>query len=281
MFGKHGFNCIFIDNGAKIEGCTIYTKPTLVSTNLVVYPVEYYNTKGKPHEGSILYHTYPPNQGRLTELNPSFTIFDCIDEPTGIFAHWNNDHIWEKSIENADIVPCSATKLYKMAKKYNKEAFLVPNGCDYEHFKPKQWTIPEDLKNLPGKKITFTGAVAPWLDIQLIYEVARNYPDDSIVLVGYLYDMGLENAPPNIYFLGHKDYKILPAYLHYSDVLIIPFDKDNPVVGSTNPIKLWEYLATGKPIVTTDIPEVTIEYPIVYKAGNHEAFIEWINHSIQ
>jgi len=78
MFGKHGFNCIFIDNGAKIEGCTIYTKPTLVSTNLVVYPVEYYNTKGKPHEGSILYHTYPPNQGRLTELNPSFTILIAL-----------------------------------------------------------------------------------------------------------------------------------------------------------------------------------------------------------
>lgn len=280
MFGKYGFNCIFIDNGAKVEGCTPYTEPTLVSTNLTVYPIEYYHTKGKLHEGSILYYTYPPTLRRLTKLNPSFTIFDCIDEPAGIFAHWNSGHIWENSVKNADIVPCSAIKLHKMAKKYNKEAFLVPNGCDFEHFKPKEWDVPEDLKNLPGRKITFSGAIAPWLDIQLIYEVAQNYPNDSIVLVGYLYDMVLKNAPSNIYVLGHKDYKILPAYLHHSDVLIIPFNVNDPVIEATNPIKLWEYLATGKPIVTTNIPEVTMESSIVRKTRSQRAFIKWVGRSI-
>jgi glycosyltransferase involved in cell wall biosynthesis len=89
-----------------------------------------------------------------------------------------------------------------------------------------------------------------------VEEVANHRPDYSFVMVGPA--LGKQKFPraPNLYYLGLKPYKLIPSYLHYSDVLIIPF-RVSSMTQACNPIKLWEYLATGKPIVSTNLPEVS------------------------
>lgn len=276
-FGELGFDGIYINGPAVLEGSTHFEKPTVVSKGLTVVPEnhrieEYAGTK------NIFYCTYPLYMYHWKKINPKLKIFDSIDEPVGAFAHWNVANLHDKSIKEADLVLASAQKLYDSAKEINEEVLLIPNGCDFEHFKRPQ-KEPENLKNIPRPRITFTGALASWLDKDLIKKIALEFPDSSVVLVGPIYDGEFKNFPKNVHFLGHQPYDTMPGYLHNSEVLIIPFDVENPVIEATNPIKLWEYLATGKNIVTTDIRE--INFRSVWKAKTHEEFLEGIAKGIE
>lgn len=275
-FGWAGYDCIYASFcPATLEGSTPVTEPMKVSENLLVVPDTH---DLEPYQDGIFYCTYPPYMKVRDIVNPEVTIFDSIDEPVGVFSHWNKNNIYEKALMDADIVLASADKLYKNAKEYNKNTILVPNGCDFEHFSKYQ-AEPKALRHIKRPRITFTGALATWLDNELIYETARQFPNCEIVLVGPVYDGRYENPPKNIHFLGHQPYRDMPGYLHNSDVLIIPFDTENPVIEATNPIKLWEYLATGKPIVTTNIPEVTMT-DCVTKAKNWDQFFWGIKQAL-
>lgn len=276
-FGKNGFTSVFFNNGATIDGCTQYSKATKVDKNLFVVPSNY--KIKKTQEDCIFYNTFPGYADKNKDYNTKFTIFDCIDEPTGIFSTWDVDGSWKRAIQNADLVLASAQKLYKEAKKMNKNCILVPNGCDFEHFKAKKkWgELPEKMKPLTTPIITFSGAVASWLDYDLITEMAEEFSDTTVLMVGALYDVKYDDAPSNVHLIGHQPYQELPPYLHHSDVLIIPFDTKNPVIEATNPIKLWEYLAIGKPIVTTNIPEADKKY--VYKSRTKKQFIKNVKKS--
>lgn len=278
-FGKEGFDAIFYNNGATLDGCTQYKKPELVDENLTVVPQNYGSRK---YEGNcVFYNSFPGYATKAIDFKAKVSIFDCIDEPVGIFSHWNIGGSWEYAVESADIVLASAQKLYDNIKAIRKDVVLVPNGCDFEHFRwNRKWNRrPKEYEKLDGPIITFCGAIAPWLDHQLIYDVAKYYPEFNFVMVGALYDMDYSDSPENIHVLGHKPYQDLPPYLHYSDVLTIPFDINNPVIEATNPIKLWEYLATGKPIVTTNIPEVTMD--CVYKTRTKNQYMKFIERSMK
>ena len=271
-FGWLGYEGIYINGPAILEGSTNFKESTRVSEGLTVVPS---NHRLDPYSkgNSLFYCTYPPYMHVAGIINPKLTIFDSIDEPVGVFKHWNIDNIHDNSIKSADVVLASASKLYQHALELNDNTIHVPNGCDFAHFKNPQ-PEPEPLKSIPKPRITFTGAIASWLDKELILKIANEFPDASIVLVGPFYDVEIKDIPPNIHILGHQPYETMPGYLHNSDVLIIPFDVENPVIEATNPIKLWEYLATGKPIVTTNIKEVTMS--CVWKGKDHEDFLRGI-----
>lgn len=170
-------------------------------------------------------------------------------------------HKYIKESGCASLVLCVSKKLYdEMLEYYPKEkVLLVPNGVDYGHFQVKKdaKTIPVDMKKIVSMKkpiIGYYGAMANWLDYELINQTAKSHPEWNFVFIGLDFYGGLnklDQSFDNIHFLGSKDYLKLPKYGIWFDVAIIPFSKGE-IAKSTSPIKMYEYMAMGKPIIVTE-----------------------------
>lgn len=214
-------------------------------------------------------------------------LYDYMDEIEvfrGKYSKKDNNHK-QYLIKSSDIVLASADSLYKEAKKINKKTFLVENAADYRMFSDdKAMKIPKNLKAIKKPIIGYYGAIAEWVDYDLILFAAESRPDYSFVFVGPTnYDNSKEiiselNELPNIYFLGSKKYAEIPSYLSGFDVATIPF-KVNEITNSTSPIKLFEYMSGGRPIVTTDIKECN-KYQSVLVAKNHKQYVSLLDKAL-
>ena len=187
-------------------------------------------------------------------------------------------HINMLSDENVYVVS-TATKLKnKIESCSNKNASLITNGVDYEHFKYNEYLIPEDMMEIRKNHevvLCYYGALATWFDYELINKVAAN-KRYAIVLIGQDYDNTLNDSKvldnENVYYLGRKQYEELPAYGCNVDICIIPF-VINEITEATSPVKLFEYMAMEKPIVTTALPECK-KYKSVFYSASHNEFID-------
>lgn len=183
-------------------------------------------------------------------------------------------------------IDVTATKLLENIKKDNPSAKvkLITNGCDYEHFSKKKLAIPDDMKNILKKKnpiIGYYGALASWFDYSLINALAKTGKYE-IVLIGQKYDKSFDHQSlesVHIHYLGKKEYKELPNYLQTFDVCMIPF-LVNDITLSTSPVKLFEYMSGGKPIVTTDLPECH-KYQSVLVSSSKDTFLENIDKALK
>lgn len=185
-----------------------------------------------------------------------------------------------KDEENC-IVIATATKLYNDVAKYRKKNFkLVTNGVVYEHFRDIKHTIPDEMEPIvqEGKPIIgYYGALATWFDYDLVKEIAKKRTDWNIVLIGWDYDGSLGEAKlgdyDNIKVIGPVDYLRLPLYAQWFDISTIPF-QINEVTESTSPVKLFEYMALGKPIVTTAMPECKKYQSVIIAKNSADDFIK-------
>lgn len=181
-------------------------------------------------------------------------------------------------LRRADLVTVTAEELLVTAKKIRGDALWVPNGVRLEDFaKPDGDKIPDDMEPLlaSGRPIVgFYGAIAPWLDYALIDYAALQCPDLSFVLIGPDHDGGAACLPPrqNIHWLGPKSYSSLRVYASRFDVATIPFQV-NDITRAVSPVKLFEYMALGKPIVSMAIPECR-RYQSVLVAEDPHAYVQ-------
>ncbi len=163
------------------------------------------------------------------------------------------------------MVLATAHVLFEEAIRVRPDALLVPNGVDYEHFarvkREARGTPPTDLAPIVDRGrpiIGYHGALARWFDYDLVAEVARRRADLSFVLIGSDFDFTLRETRllslPNVTWLGARPYADLPRYLAWMDAGIIPFQL-NAVTHATSPIKLFEYMAAGLPVVITPMDE--------------------------
>jgi teichuronic acid biosynthesis glycosyltransferase TuaH len=188
-------------------------------------------------------------------------------------------------IENSDIVIATADKLLeKVMETRSSNVHLVPNGVNYEHFRisRNRKDIPLEIKQILNKKhpiIGYYGALATWLDYELIKYIAENRPEYEIIIIGWDYDGSIQiqdlDKFENIHYLGVKKYDVLPNYAIWFDVSIIPFIL-NEVTESTSPIKIFEYMALGTPIVTTDLRECR-KYESVLIGKDYEDFVKKVD----
>jgi len=195
-----------------------------------------------------------------------------------------------KNIENA-LVVTSADKLYKditTKRKSDKNVILSTNGVEYNHFAniEKNIKLSQECQEIVDKGrpiIGYYGALATWFDYDLIRTLAIKRPDIDIVLFGIKYDNSFDESDiekvKNIHYLGKIDYFDLPQYANMFDVCIIPF-LINEITEATNPIKVFEYMALGKPIVTTAMNECK-KYKSIFIANNHKEFIELIDKALK
>ncbi|RKG96948.1 glycosyltransferase family 1 protein [Corallococcus sp. CA053C] len=196
-------------------------------------------------------------------LGEDFVVYHCVDEFSA-FSDTNGKHIAqleERLLRRADMCITSAERLYENKKKQNKRTVLVRHGTDFTHFVKAcdaQTKVPEDIAKLPKPIIGFFGLVADWIDQDAIVAVAKAHPEGSVVIVGKTTpdcDDSKLRAQPNIHMLGRKPYADLPGYNKAFDVALNPF-VINELTLNSNPLKVREYLASGLPVVSSDLPEV-------------------------
>lgn len=223
--------------------------------------------------------TYLPNTADLSLPANIIVVYDCADEHTAFpgLINKNTVHGMEKGLfQRADAALASAGELLRLKKDMCKGLMLVPNGADVAHFRKAQdpeLAIPEELAVLPGPVIGYIGAVSPWLDQEMLLAAARAHPEWSMVIIGPVdCDVSLLQAMPNIKLLGHRDYGSLPAYLKRFDAAVIPF-KITELTRGVNPVKLYEYLAAGKPVVSSALPEVLPFSPALSIARTPDEFV--------
>jgi teichuronic acid biosynthesis glycosyltransferase TuaH len=187
------------------------------------------------------------------------------------------------------MIVSTAEKLHREVISHRKDnCMLVTNGVEYEHFNRKYELAdaPEEMLDIiqKGKPIIgYFGAFATWFDYALVEKVAKERPDYEIVLLGWNYDGSIKKSSlykyDNVTILGPIDYKKLPSYACWFDVSTIPF-LINEITESTSPVKLFEYMALGHPIVTTDMPECR-KYKSVLIGKSHDEFISKIDEALK
>ena len=166
------------------------------------------------------------------------------------------------AIQHADLSIVTSKQLQKdLTDLSGKQVEYLPNAADFELFKTAftdKLEKPEDLQNIAHPIIGYTGNICHRVDYNLIQAICQAHPDKNLVMVGPRNHYGHTSidldAIPNLHFLGPKRLEQLPSYLAHFDVLILPF-LINDVTKSIYPLKINEYLASGKPIVATPFSE--------------------------
>ncbi|KOR89611.1 glycosyltransferase [Paenibacillus solani] len=206
-------------------------------------------------------------------------IYDCMDHHAGFTTNDKTMLLEEEQLlQRAGLVVTTSQHLFDWAAPYNPSTVLIRNAADTLHFSNPPNDAPPELADIHQPIIGYYGAISDWFDIQLIETLAKNRPDWAFVLIGHTFGCDTSSVEKlnNVWLLGEKPYHELPAYLHRFHVALIPFVK-NELTQATNPVKLYEYLAAGKPVVSTELPEVKAVAPNLVKiAGTPVQFEEAI-----
>lgn len=235
----------------------------------------------------IIWNYHPKSAELVEKLGEKLFIYHCIDEFSagrfGPFFRKATIRQEEKLLQRSDIVFVWSKSAYEKKKKHNPNTFFVPSGVDAEHYlKATRETtpIPADMKQLSRPICAYIGGVSEQkVDFSLLETLACSLPRANFVLAGPLklhhLDIDKITAKPNIHYLGQIAVDRLPNYLKAVDVCLLPY-QINDHTRYIFPLKLFEYMATGKPIVTTDLPEVRDFTGLVRIARTRHEFLDHV-----
>jgi len=209
------------------------------------------------------------------------SVYDCADlMPAfrGAGERIARDEI--KAIFEASLVTCSSKGLLEhiTTRFPQKPVILVRNGIHWRRFQ-QNGEIPPTLKVIPQPRIGFVGSISYWIDIRLINEIARMYPQWHFIFIGPLKTQWNEH-PLNIHLLPPISPDEVPLYLRGIDVGLVPF-VDSPLTRCVNPLKLYEYLACGKPVVATPYGDFEDVKEWVYFGETPETFAQAIHRALE
>lgn len=224
---------------------------------------------------SLVQHAYW--YSLAVRLPNTLRVYDCMDHHEG-FGNVPEKLIEteKKMLQESDLVVITSTWLENYARNYNPNCVVIRNASEFEHFANPP---PKHYSDTKGRKIIgYYGAIAEWFDLDLIRAIAQAEPTILILLVGNDTIKAAEAVKtiPNIVFIGEVPYARLPYYLHAFDVCLLPF-LISPLTLATNPVKVYEYLAAGKPIVCTDLPEISQFGSMVHRAADRDEFIRKVS----
>jgi polysaccharide pyruvyl transferase CsaB len=203
-------------------------------------------------------------------------LYDLIDEwNTSLGGEWYSEKVESTIIEHSHVLVASAPSLVKRLEDASgREVIWMPNAVNLRLFDRHQaYDVPQDLPE-GTPKILYIGALwGEWFDWGLLQKIAQTFPRGAVTVIGD-YRGQCPFVEPNLCFLGLKPQTTLPAYLQHSDVAIIPW-KIGPITQATSPLKIFEYLAMGTPVVAPKLHPLE-GIPYVFLSPDHEAFLESI-----
>jgi glycosyltransferase involved in cell wall biosynthesis len=215
----------------------------------------------------------------LDSFDAAATVYDCMDELAQFrFAPPSLRQREELLISRADVVFTGGYQLFQSKSRYHSNVHFYGCGVDAEHFskaRQPETTVPAEVAALPRPIFGYFGVIDERLDYALLAQIAQEMPDASIVMVGPFAKVEQDSLPnfPNIHWLGQRAYTDLPALVKSFDVCLMPFAL-NDATQYINPTKTLEYMAAGKSVVSTAVPDVVHHFtPIVDVAQTAEEFI--------
>ncbi len=226
----------------------------------------------------IAWFMVPHLCGILSRLGEKAAVYYCIDDYATL-PDVNQEAVRAMDDElttRADVVFTSAESLRDRKLPLNSHTYFSPHGVDVAFFGQAQnpsLAIPADTARLPGPVVGFFGLIEDWVDLELVDFLAQQRPQWTFLFIGRV-AVPHSKLPhrPNLHFIGQRPYETLPAYGKQFDVALIPFRRTE-VILHANPLKLREYLAMGKPIVSVSTPEIDKYADVVEIAHSRDEFL--------
>jgi glycosyltransferase involved in cell wall biosynthesis len=231
-------------------------------------------------ERYVLWYYTPMAMEFSSGLTPLATIYDCMDELSAFKGAPEEMRVLEAELfQDSDLVFTGGQSLYEAKRDKHKSVHLFPSSIDFSHFsRAREITEePEDQKDIPHPRMGYFGVIDERMDLELLAGIAEMRPDWQLVIIGPVVKIDPSILPKhsNIHYLGGKDYKQLPEYLAGWDIALLPFAL-NESTRFISPTKTPEYLAAGKPVVSTPIRDVIRPYgelDLVKIAASAEDFV--------
>lgn len=227
---------------------------------------------GTDHSWSIIQHAfwYP----LATSLQSDDLLYDCMDHHEG-FGNVSPEliEVENQLMHNADLLIATSSFLEKEARERNPRVAVIRNACQYSDFcnAPAERFVDPKGRRIIG----YYGAIADWFDADLVAQVAESFPDALVLLVGADTAGVRERLAgyDNVQMTGEVRYTELSYYLYAFDVCMMPFQVI-PLTLATNPVKIYEYLAAGRPVVSVDLPEMAQFGELVRTATTYDGFVD-------
>ena len=216
----------------------------------------------------------------LGEFGTVGAVYDCMDELAS-FRFAPSDIVARERVllAAAKVVFTGGLQLFDAKAPLHRNVHCFGCGVDVEHYaqaRAADTAVPPEVAALPGPVLGYFGVIDERIDYELLSRLADAFPQGSIAMVGPFAKVDPATLPvrANLHWLGQRDYAQLPALVKGFDVCLMPFAL-NEATRFINPTKTLEYMAAGKPIVSTAVPDVLRQFvPIVEVALDHEAFVD-------
>ncbi|MCC3603472.1 MAG: glycosyltransferase family 1 protein [Microcoleus sp. PH2017_29_MFU_D_A] len=212
----------------------------------------------------ILWYYTPMAVSFTNHLKPLAVVYDCMDELSAFQgAHPELKANETQLLKRANVVFTGGHSLYEAKQQQHPNIHAFPSSIEKEHFATARNLSeePTDQKDIPHPRLGFFGVIDERMDIELLRGIAEAKPDWHLVIIGPVVKIDPATLPthPNIHYLGGKSYQELPAYLGGWDIAMLPF-AINESTKFISPTKTPEYLAAGKPVISTAIRDVVRPY---------------------
>ena len=231
----------------------------------------------------VQYPSWEPLARRAADALGWRLVYDCMDEHTGFGTHGDQTAADEdRLIRAADLVLVTSRRLEERIRRLRSDALRLPNAGEERHFARLPSRVSSPLSTLPRPVIGYYGAISSWFDVPAVRAAAERHSGWSFALVGDT--RGAEVADlarmSNVYTLGEIPYADLPTYVAAFDVCTIPFLR-TPLTEATNPVKIFEYFATGKPVVARRLPELEAFGHVIALYETPEEFIAGLERAVK
>ena len=213
----------------------------------------------------------------IEKLPIYFKIYDCLDFFVGFDSRHQEklDQLEARLTKEVDVVTVTSEFLHHHIGNLSK-SHIIRNGCEFDKF-----AQATSIKSAQTTRVGYVGAVSTWFDLDAVYTAGLAYPEWQFDIYGRIEGgIKLGNPPKNVNFYGEIAYEDVPKTIATFDVAIIPF-KINTLTEATNPVKVYEYMAAGKPIVSSALPEVIrMKHDDIFISHSHDEFIDHLAKSI-
>ncbi len=267
--------CLYVSSTQNFYGEVIAYQNQIDFLNSLAELIKDYRIKSVLSIVHIPYWT--PLVFKLKDKYGWMVLYDCMDEWVD-FPNIGKALIEQEEIlvRQSDLVTVTASLLYEKWSSVAQRCILIRNAVDYAFF--EEYCSPNCLlERMAHPVIGYYGALAEWVDFELLLSLVQSRPGWNFVLIGdvFVKDIAGLDKMPNVYMPGRLPYVDMPRFLYHFDVCLIPF-KLNNVTHAVDPVKFYEFVSAGKPIVSVPLEELKMYRDYIYFANRPEQFIQKI-----